>query len=346
MKRRQERSEINCKVLLNLLYSCDQNENEKRLLLLDDLLSKAKNLPPAYRLYFSAEALKYFVPDTVSQRFNEKEPSHMMRIPIKAAIITVKKPELIAAKIAFNIDLQEDESRYVNGLRFWETTICGGPDGYDLDVVITMVGSDGNLSCAIACERLVSIYDVNLIVLVGIAAGVKGKVKLGDVVASDIIIDYEKARLEPDGSKKRPVPYSLEPKVARDLEYFDPLRFGWEEFFHSDFDILKKDQAGNVPTLSNTYKPQLESGVILSGEKLIANGSLDNMRRDYHDRIRAAEMEAAGFARVCKEHGVPWIIFRGISDYGDEKKNDLWQSTSALLAATAAKIFLTKGYRW
>jgi nucleoside phosphorylase len=100
-----------------------------------------------------------------------------------------------------------------------------------------------------------------------------------------------------------------------------------------------------VPKLSAEWKSTYHSGVILAGEKLIADGSLDEKRKEFHDRIRAAEMEGAGFARLCKEHDIPFLIFRGVSDYGTPEKDNLWQATSALAAATAVRVFLEKGYR-
>jgi len=344
MKRRQEKATTSSRILLNLLQT--HGDYDKKLLILDDLLWKSKNLPPEYRHYLVVNALKCFVPSEIAARFKEQESDAMIKKPINVAIMTVKRPELLAAKVAFEIDLAEEETRYVNGLRYWETSIVGGSDVKDLDVVLTMVAEDGNLSCAAACGRLFSTYDIGLCVLVGFAAGVKEKTRLGDVVAADLIIDYEKARLEPDGRKKRPVPYSLETRIARDLEYFDPVRFGWKEAFSNAFNSLRADPHGIVPKLDAEFEPQFISGVILSGEKLIANGTIDSMREDYHDRTCAAEMEGAGFARLCEEHGVPWVVFRGISDYGDIEKSDLWQSTSALSATTAAKIFVTKGYKW
>ena len=58
-------------------------------------------------------------------------------------------------------------------------------------------------------------------------------------------------------------------------------------------------------------------------------------------------MEGSGFASACEEYGVPWLVFRGISDYGDRDKPlfQQWQTTAALSAATCAVDFLKRDYR-
>jgi nucleoside phosphorylase len=71
------------------------------------------------------------------------------------------------------------------------------------------------------------------------------------------------------------------------------------------------------------------------------------MQKQYHQEVLAAEMEGSGFARACREHAVPWLVFRGISDFGDANKSKLgdWKATAALSAATAVVAFLKKDYR-
>lgn len=50
------------------------------------------------------------------------------------------------------------------------------------------------------------------------------------------------------------------------------------------------------------------------------------------------EMEAAGMAMMMKHFGC--IVIRGISDYSDSHKNDIWQPYAAAAAAAFAKEML------
>jgi nucleoside phosphorylase len=339
-----ERYELSCKVLLRML--AQEEDDSRKLLLLDDFLGKSQNLPSELRRYCTFEALKPFVSEAVKKRLQYKKPNLAApRERVDVAFVTIKQPELIATKIAMKINPTEEEKKNVNGLRFWETSIqCVGAE-QELKATLTMVGEAGNVSCAAACARLFNAYDVGLCILVGIGAGLKGKVAIGDCVAAELVLDYEYSRLEPSGPKKRPRPFPLDIRISRDLQYYSPVRRGWRERFAECFETLARDPYEKVPAEANGWLPNYQTGVVLAGEKLIADGRLPEMQEEYHERTRAAEMESVGFARLCQEYDVPWLVFRGISDYGDPDKHKLWQTTSALSAATAAMVFVEKEYR-
>ncbi len=342
MTRKHEKPEVDCRVLVEMLAR--DRDDDKRMLLLDDFLWKSGQIGSDARFFWETQALRSFVPDQVSSRFGRGEvPMHTPQVDV--AIVTVKKPELLAAKLAFDIDPLAYENDNLHGLRCWKRSVEMSPSRQELDVLITMVGEEGNVSCAAACDRLFNTYQVGLCILVGVAAGVEEKVRLGDVVTADIVLDYERARLEPDGPKKRPRQFGVRIKIGRDVEYFEPERFGWHDCLTTCFSRLREDAGAVTPDIEEEWKPIFHNGVILSGEKLIADATIDNMRNEFHDRIRAAEMEGAGFARLCEEHDIVWLVFRGISDFGNPEKDDVWQSTSALAAATAARVFLENGYR-
>lgn len=91
---------------------------------------------------------------------------------------------------------------------------------------------------------------------------------------------------------------------------------------------------------SKVSRPDIHDGTIVAGEKLIADGSLERMLRKVDERIRAGDMEDSGFAQVAEFKKIPWSIFRGISDYGDPRKENGWQFVAALGAACAAISFL------
>ncbi len=80
-------------------------------------------------------------------------------------------------------------------------------------------------------------------------------------------------------------------------------------------------------------------GPIGSGEKLVKNAQKRNELRDKHNVI-GLEMEAAGMM-----NRIPVAVIRGVSDYGDEHKNDDWQPYAAAMAACYAKaIFYELGW--
>lgn len=49
--------------------------------------------------------------------------------------------------------------------------------------------------------------------------------------------------------------------------------------------------------------------------------------------MEAVEMEASGIADATWNHDTGYLVIRGICDYCDKHKNDVWQEYAALVAA-------------
>jgi nucleoside phosphorylase len=342
--RLHEDYEISCSVLAKLITARD--DYHERVLLLKDFLTKSRQIRPTMRSKLGLDIVTAFAPEEIKQCMKDFKFSDSVPRPrADVVIVTVLEEELRAAQTAFGIDPQSSEDRSENGLRFWHRNVRNDYSKEDLSVVITMIGKARNVECAIACSRIFQSYEVGLSILIGIAAGLKGKVKFGDVVAADLVLDYEGGRLEPTGFKKRPIPYPLKKSIERDMNYFNPKFRGWYEDFFERLEQLKAREP--IPTTAEQWKPDYHRGVILAGEKLLADGSLPQMQTEFHDRVRAAEMEGSGFASVSDEYAIPWLVFRGVSDFGDPEKpdSDIWRTTAVLAAACAAKTFIRSDYR-
>jgi nucleoside phosphorylase len=125
--------------------------------------------------------------------------------------------------------------------------------------------------------------------------------------------------------------------------HYDPVQARWADAFESALNRLRLVRS--VAEVEKGWKPEYHTGVILAGEKFLADGSLPEMQKDYHERVRAADMEGTGFARSCKEHKKPWLVFRGVSDFGEKKRRKGWKLIAALSAATAVHAFIAHDYR-
>src|ERR1017187_2038872 len=369
----QEDAITSCRVLASLIG--DPQHGEFQTLLLQDFVSKCETLHPEEKSVQLAEVLKQFVPSEVKNLIgesnltqtkvfikvsrpnkpNKKRRTQKTRSKVKpqslalhadVAFVTVIEKELFAAKLALGIRLDSREDHNMNGLRIWKAQLRTANGEKSISIILTMIGEARNVPCAVACGRLFNMYHVGTAILVGIAAGLKGKVGLGDVVAAeDAVLDYEGQRLEEEGVKERPTVYRLGIAIKRDLEHYQPVRTKWHNNFVASLPHLRKSQ--DLPRLSNNWKPIYHTGVILAGEKLIANKSLPSMQKKYHEKVRAAEQEGSGFARTCEEYSIPWLVFRGISDFGDRHKQSMqkWQPLAALSAATCAVEFISTEFR-
>jgi nucleoside phosphorylase len=75
-------------------------------------------------------------------------------------------------------------------------------------------------------------------------------------------------------------------------------------------------------------------GPIGSGDTLMRDAKKRDELRDKHEVI-GLEMEAAGIGNI-----IPVGVIRGVCDYGDDQKNDIWQPYAAAMAAAYAKAVL------
>ncbi|QKX62214.1 uncharacterized protein TRUGW13939_09373 [Talaromyces rugulosus] len=113
-------------------------------------------------------------------------------------------------------------------------------------------------------------------------------------------------------------------------------------YHHESREITCKDcgkyQTVERPTREESNVPQLHYGLIASGDQVIKNASEREKISESLDDALCFEMEAAGLMNEFR-----CIVIRGISNYADSHKNDLWQRYAAAAAAGVAKELL--GYK-
>jgi nucleoside phosphorylase len=253
--------------------------------------------------------------------------------------------ELPAVLKAFNIPPDKVEDELLDNQRYWFSTIQSRKTGKNQSIVITSIGTSGNIDSATATNILIQHYHPDLLILTGICAGIEGKVDLCDVVASEEVIGYEIGRLTSAGLEQRPRAEVPPNQILQDLRFFQKEN-DWFDLFSKLQATLNENQ---LPMEQNRNKPKSCLGIIASGEKLFADGSLNEIRKAFHERIRAGEMESIGFSSVCNQFEIPWIVVKGISDFGnpltkDGRLRDKYHFSAANAAASWIKVFIESGY--
>ncbi|KAL5357315.1 purine and uridine phosphorylase [Aspergillus floccosus] len=81
--------------------------------------------------------------------------------------------------------------------------------------------------------------------------------------------------------------------------------------------------------------PNVFYGLIASGDELVRDAK--HRDRSGKENVICFEMEAAGVMRTTTN----CLVIRGISDYADSHKNDLWRQYASATAAAYAKFFLS-----
>lgn len=194
-------------------------------------------------------------------------------------------------------------------------------------------------------------------------------VRLGDLVVSDVpIIQYDHIKAEVSANTYRQIPNNVSPSLRgcigeilldEKLSNFDfasycddhdnfPKRPKTDDIY--DYEI---DDYGNVRHLDvlvshpkkqpNRQKgrPLIHLGKIGSANILLKNPNIrDELRKK--DQIRAIEMEGAGVSDAAWNFGANYLVVRGIVDYCDGKKNDIWRTYSAYTAAILTKKIIEK----
>ncbi|KAL3460012.1 hypothetical protein BJX64DRAFT_193425 [Aspergillus heterothallicus] len=96
------------------------------------------------------------------------------------------------------------------------------------------------------------------------------------------------------------------------------------------------DAAQIIPRNPRPPQAQLciHYGLVASGDQVVKHGRMRDQLREELD-VLCFEMEAAGLI-----DSLPCLVIRGISDYADSHKNDLWQGVAAAAAAAYAKEFM------
>ncbi|KAG5661854.1 hypothetical protein KAF25_004093 [Fusarium avenaceum] len=226
-----------------------------------------------------------------------------------------------------------------------------------------------NNAAAVASHMSQSFPNIQHRLMVGIGGGAPGSadVRLGDIVVSNDVIQYDLGKAMSDNKFERtayPVrpPQSILTAVARlrasygggSIQLSEILQHGIsrlpafarptlpDRLFISSYDHPPSlqscescDQQQLMPQdPRQTLDPAIHYGRIASGNQVIKDG----LTRDKLSQELGSicfEMEAAGLM-----HNFPCLVVRGICDYSDSHKNKNWQEYAALVAAAYAKEIL------
>ena len=301
---------------------------------------------PLWAIYDVMMLFNDFKQSSYFSSFDEFVPKKIITKKFDVLIFTVVPIEFFTLNKLLNFttkDKKEDYSK--NGYWYYEYTLLR-VSGRNLSCLITMIGSAGDVGCYAACSTAFEEFDCDLAVLCGIAAGNKEDIKKYSALIAESVVAYEYQRIEADGMSYRPQYYSVDRQIKRLIDKRDS---GFDEWMN----LVRSYTANCGLTLSevkeyNVENTELKTGVIASGAKLIADGkTLEVLKENIPigKGIIAAEMEGSGFAPCCKEYNKEWIVIRGISDYGEDDKNDKnnkRQQPLAMAAATATLIYYLK----
>ena len=191
--------------------------------------------------------------------------------------------------------------------------------------VIHLHSRQGPQEAQLSATQAISHWDPELLLAVGIAFGVNEKKQhIGDVLVSTDVLDYEPARVEPDGTFTR---RGKPRETSRELS--DRVK---------NLDLQRGGQPG---------WPTIHMGTIVSGAKLVDNEEYRDTLAALQGDVIGGEMEGAGILAACAGKDVDMTVVKAICDWGTKKNNpskEEDQKKAARNAAIVARAILEQGH--
>ncbi|OHF04036.1 pfs domain-containing protein [Colletotrichum orchidophilum] len=236
--------------------------------------------------------------------------------------------------------------------------------GHNVVVAVLPDGEYGtNSAAAVGRDMLHTFENVRIGLMVGIGGGApssRNDIRLGDVVT------IQNQEFDIRGHLDQP-PFAIRTAVnalkgdlmlqsdllerevearlhANIKEAFGRPGLGLDNLYHSHVvhidgrshpDVSPDVLVARKPR-TNPQRPAIHYGLIASANQLMKDALVRDKLAEDHG-VLCFEMEAAGLM-----NHFPCIVVRGICDYADSHKNDIWQGYAALVAAGYAKALLSR----
>lgn len=205
-------------------------------------------------------------------------------------------------------------------------------------VVVTQSTHMGMVPASTLATRLIYNFAPRYIVMTGIAAGIKGKVNMGDAIVAEYVWDYGAGKEAIDGEeaihKNTIQQVQLDTQISNMVRRLSADTKGLAE--------IKKQFQGIKPD----YELRLHMGAVATGASVIANPEKVKLIQEQIRDVIAIEMEIFGVyyaARWAVSPQPKYIAIKSICDFADQKKDDDFHRYASF---TSAKIFekLAKEY--
>jgi nucleoside phosphorylase len=281
------------------------------------------------------------------------------RDQIRVLIVVALPKELAAVQAAM---ARYEQIGVINDPNVYAMGEFADPDGRlpPRAVLVCQSGMGNNNAATTATDALRSFPGIDHLIMCGIAGGCPNPnspdehVRLGDIVFSNEfgIIEYDFVKEGGEGTTIRSSPQKPSNRMlavigallADEILGRRPWEVGIEGITAASAAFARPDDRTDVlhdaqgkvldhPDGSERHgRPKVLGGAIATADTLQKNpGTRDDLRDKY--RARAIEMEAGGMQNAAWARDKSIMVVRGICDYCDPQKNDVWQMYAAAVAA-------------
>jgi nucleoside phosphorylase/tetratricopeptide (TPR) repeat protein len=204
--------------------------------------------------------------------------------------------------------------------------------GESLDLHISWLSRYGPQEMVLHLSHILEEYQPRIALMTGICAGDRQRVQLGDLVVAERIFTYDNGKFILDEYGRRvhdldTMTYQLDANILQFLGLFDdwkPLIAGLQ---WSASASKEREGVCHIKAMA-------------SGSTVRADNPFEDVRVPVRSTV-AIDMEGAAFGLVMSRHPlIPWLIIKGVCDYADGNKNDLYHEYTARASALYALSFI------
>lgn len=197
--------------------------------------------------------------------------------------------------------IKDVERKELHGRVFLKGTIKGKE-------LVAVRSGIGKVASATTAAILIDSFKCTCIVFVGVAGGLRGRVKIGDIVISDCTAQHDF-----DGRPwvERHVVFSVKQvEIPADEKLVERAKAAVTHVLSEDF--ARINESG---MLKET--PSMHVGMIVSGDQFISSLEQADDIAKRLPKALCVEMEGGAVGQVCYEFGIPYVDIRAISDSGE-----------------------------
>lgn len=248
-------------------------------------------------------------------------------------------------------ELTFEEDREL-ALTYYFTSVRSSVLGRRVEVVLIPAGKMGNTRAGVVVSAALSRFKPRDLVVLGLAGSLSGDLQPGSVFVPDVINEYlansagvgrEQWEFMISGNRYRTNPRLLNriqqfPSTAR--QEFE----GWRQRAHDDAAELIDEPTRRTLASLGAY---LEGTLVAGDDRVLASGPAVGKGKAFVDWLRtttdrktaAIEMESAGVfdASQIRDQPPRTIAIRGISDFADERKEMIEESSRGQLRKLAMR---------
>ncbi|HIF9120923.1 TPA: hypothetical protein ACX6O4_001364 [Photobacterium damselae] len=190
-----------------------------------------------------------------------------------------------------------------------------------ISIVTASTDRMGMIATSTLATKMITNFNPNYLCMVGICAGVKSKVNIGDIIIGDPLWSYESGKYSVSDTGSylfSPSPHQINLNADLRADIHDlVISDEYVKTIYDSYDEYKYDSI-----------PMVHLGPIGSGSAVIANINVVENVKQQHRELLGIEMEGYGLyyaSSMTSKRPPKCLLIKSVCDFADEKKDHNYQ---------------------